>query len=243
MSDHDHQTPVKFDELLLWLDSEEFDRPYRLIQLAPYPAQLMFVHAVDIPTLTEYLGQRDDDPISGGRAYQFAGPDWFGCVVAFGDELPVNQRASCMAHEAYHVVNYLYARYGAEHDLYNDEPTAYQLGHIVYWATKWFDEEIRDEEHEQDSDGADSDIECDGETDAHSGGLRVVVSDGETGRHGEGAGAERCLGDGLTNGIRYGLPRRLFDTSKIGSFSRECRHCGCPNSVFAILCTSCTRPV
>lgn len=49
--------------------------------------------------------------------------------------------ANMCAHEAYHVMNYVYKRVGANHDPDNDEPGAYFLGYITGLISEFLNEQ------------------------------------------------------------------------------------------------------
>lgn len=127
--------PVKYERLEQWV--EEHDA--RLVQAGSYPAQVVYVKEDDLKSLCKHFGLPRMGPLSGGRCYQLAGEDFFAVIMAF--KLTSGQLISAIAHECYHATNFIYKRYGVRHSLGNDEPGAYLISHMAYYAAKFIEEQ------------------------------------------------------------------------------------------------------
>lgn len=126
---------VKYERLERWV--EEHDA--RITQAGQYPAQVVFITEADLKLFCKDMGLPHMGKLSGGRCYQLEGEDFFAVIMAF--KLGSGQEISAIAHECYHATNFIYKRYGVRHSLNNDEPGAYLISHIAYYAAKFIEEQ------------------------------------------------------------------------------------------------------
>lgn len=127
--------PVKYERLEQWV--QEHDA--RIVQAGSYPAQVVFVKEDDLKSLCKAMDLPRMGKLSGGRCYQLAGDDFFAVIMAF--KLTSGQLISTIAHECYHATNFIYKRYNVRHSLSNDEPGAYLISHMAYYAAKFIEEQ------------------------------------------------------------------------------------------------------
>ncbi|QVJ13196.1 hypothetical protein [Pseudomonas phage PSA28] len=127
--------PVKYERLEQWV--QEHDA--RIVQAGSYPAQVVFVKEDDLKSLCKAMDLPRMGKLSGGRCYQLAGEDFFAVIMAF--KLTSGQLISAIAHECYHATNFIYKRYNVRHSLSNDEPGAYLISHMAYYAAKFIEEQ------------------------------------------------------------------------------------------------------
>lgn len=127
--------PVKYERLESWV--EEHDA--RITQAGSYPAQVVFILEEDLKSFCKHFDLPRMGPLSGGRCYQLHGDDFFAVVMCF--KLDCGQLISVIAHECYHALNFIYKRYNTRHSLGNDEPAAYLISHMAYYATKFIEEQ------------------------------------------------------------------------------------------------------
>lgn len=126
---------VKYERLERWV--EEHDA--RITQAGQYPAQVVFLTEADLKLFCKDMGLPHMGKLSGGRCYQLEGEDFFAVIMAF--KLGSGQEISAIAHECYHATNFIYKRYGVWHSLDNDEPGAYLISHMAYYAAKFIEEQ------------------------------------------------------------------------------------------------------
>lgn len=126
---------VKYERLERWV--EEHDA--RITQAGQYPAQVVFITGADLKLFCKDMGLPHMGELSGGRCYQLEGEDFFAVIMAF--KLTSGQLISAIAHECYHATNFIYKRYGVRHSLGNDEPGAYLISHMAYYAAKFIEEQ------------------------------------------------------------------------------------------------------
>lgn len=127
--------PVKYEHLESWVSNHDA----RITQAGSYPAQVVFILEEDLKAFCKAMGLPHMGPLSGGRCYRMAGEDFFAVVLCF--KLDSGQLVSTIAHECYHALNFIYKQYGSRHSLGNDEPAAYLIGHMAYYATKFIEEQ------------------------------------------------------------------------------------------------------
>lgn len=127
--------PVKYERLEQWVQ----DHDARIVQAGSYPAQVVFVKEDDLKSLCKAMDLPRMGKLSGGRCYQLAGDDFFAVIMAF--KLTSGQLISAIAHECYHATNFIYKRYNVRHSLSNDEPGAYLISHMAYYAAKFIEEQ------------------------------------------------------------------------------------------------------
>lgn len=127
--------PVKYEHLEQWVNNHDA----RITQAGSYPAQVVFILEEDLKAFCKAMGLPHMGPLSGGRCYRMAGDDFFAVVLCF--KLDSGQLISTIAHECYHALNFIYRQYGSRHSLGNDEPAAYLIGHMAYYATKFIEEQ------------------------------------------------------------------------------------------------------
>lgn len=127
--------PVKYERLESWV----YDHDARIVQAGSYPAQVVFILEEDLKAFCKAMGLPHMGPLSGGRCYKLDGDDFSAVVLCF--KLDSGQLISTIAHECYHALNFIYKQYGVRHSLGNDEPTAYLIGHMAYYATKFIEEQ------------------------------------------------------------------------------------------------------
>ena len=127
--------PVKYERLEQWVQ----DHDARITQAGSYPAQVVFILEEDLKAFCKAMGLPRMGPLSGGRCYRLDGDDFFAVVLCF--KLDSVQLISTIAHECYHALNFIYKRYGTRHSLGNDEPAAYLISHMAYYATKFIEEQ------------------------------------------------------------------------------------------------------
>lgn len=127
--------PVKYEHLESWVNNHDA----RITQAGSYPAQVVFILEEDLKAFCKAMGLPHMGPLSGGRCYRMAGDDFFAVVLCF--KLDSGQLISTIAHECYHALNFIYKQYGSRHSLGNDEPAAYLIGHMAYYATKFIEEQ------------------------------------------------------------------------------------------------------
>nr|CAK6597536.1 unknown function [Klebsiella phage vB_Kpn_K21lambda1] len=127
--------PVKYERLESWV--EEHDA--RITQAGSYPAQVVFIMEEDLKSFCKHFDLPRMGPLSGGRCYQLHGDDFFAVVMCF--KIDCGQLISVIAHECYHALNFIYKRYNTRHSLGNDEPAAYLISHMAYYATKFIEEQ------------------------------------------------------------------------------------------------------
>lgn len=126
---------VKYERLERWVHNHDA----RMIQAGSYPAQVVFILEEDLKAFCKAVGLPRMGPLSGGRCYSLTGDDFFAVVLCF--KLDSGQLISTIAHECYHALNFIYKRYDARHSLGNDEPAAYLISHMAYYATKFIEEQ------------------------------------------------------------------------------------------------------
>lgn len=127
--------PVKYEHLESWVNNHDA----RITQAGSYPAQVVFILEEDLKAFCKAMGLPRMGPLSGGRCYRLDGDDFFAVVMCF--KLDSGQLISTIAHECYHALNFIYKRYDTRHSLGNDEPAAYLIGHMAYYATKFIEEQ------------------------------------------------------------------------------------------------------
>ena len=127
--------PVKYERLESWVN----DHDARITQAGSYPAQVVFILEEDLKSFCKHFDLPRMGPLSGGRCYQLHGDDFFAVVMCF--KLDCGQLISVIAHECYHALNFIYKRYNTRHSLGNDEPAAYLISHMAYYATKFIEEQ------------------------------------------------------------------------------------------------------
>lgn len=127
--------PVKYEHLEQWVNNHDA----RITQAGSYPAQVVFILEEDLKAFCKDMDLPHMGPLSGGRCYRMAGDDFFAVVLCF--KLDSGQLVSTIAHECYHALNFIYKQYGSRHSLGNDEPAAYLIGHMAYYATKFIEEQ------------------------------------------------------------------------------------------------------
>lgn len=127
--------PVKYERLESWV----YDHDARIVQAGSYPAQVVFILEEDLKAFCKAMGLPHMGPLSGGRCYNLDGDDFFAVVLCF--KLDSGQLISTIAHECYHALNFIYKRYDTRHSLGNDEPAAYLISHMAYYATKFIEEQ------------------------------------------------------------------------------------------------------
>lgn len=126
---------IKYEHLEQWV----YDHDARITQAGSYPAQVVFILEEDLKAFCKAMGLPHMGPLSGGRCYKLNGCDFFAVVLCF--KLDSGQLISAIAHECYHALNFIYKQYGSRHSLGNDEPAAYLIGHMAYYATKFIEEQ------------------------------------------------------------------------------------------------------
>ena len=126
---------VKYERLEQWI----YDHDARIVQAGSYPAQVVFILEEDLKAFCKAMGLPHMGPLSGGRCYKLDGDDFFAVVLCF--KLDSGQLVSTISHECYHALNFIYKRYDTRHSLGNDEPAAYLIGHMAYYATKFIEEQ------------------------------------------------------------------------------------------------------
>lgn len=126
---------VKYERLEQWV----YDHDARITQAGSYPAQVVFILEEDLKSFCKHFDLPRMGPLSGGRCYRLDGDDFFAVVLCF--KLDSGQLISTIAHECYHALNFIYKRYDARHSLGNDEPAAYLISHMAYYATKFIEEQ------------------------------------------------------------------------------------------------------
>lgn len=129
------KNPVKYARLESWVN----DHDARITQAGSYPAQVVFILEEDLKVFCKAMGLPHMGPLSGGRCYKLDGDDFFAVVLCF--KLDSGQLISTIAHECYHALNFIYKRYDTRHSLGNDEPAAYLISHMAYYATKFIEEQ------------------------------------------------------------------------------------------------------
>lgn len=129
------KNPVKYECLEQWV----YDHDARIVQAGSYPAQVVFILEEDLKAFCKAMGLPHMGPLSGGRCYKLDGDDFFAVVLCF--KLDSGQLISTIAHECYHALNFIYKRYDTRHSLGNDEPAAYLISHMAYYATKFIEEQ------------------------------------------------------------------------------------------------------
>lgn len=127
--------PVKYEHLESWVNNHDA----RITQAGSYPAQAVFILEEDLKAFCKAMDLPHMGPLSGGRCYKLSGYDFFAVVLCF--KLDSGQLISTIAHECYHALNFIYKQYGSRHSLGNDEPAAYLIGHMAYYATKFIEEQ------------------------------------------------------------------------------------------------------
>lgn len=127
--------PVKYERLESWVS----DHDARITQAGSYPAQVVFILEEDLKSFCKHFDLPRMGPLSGGRCYQLDGDDFFAVVMCF--KFDSGQLISVIAHECYHALNFIYKRYNTRHSLGNDEPAAYLISHMAYYATKFIEEQ------------------------------------------------------------------------------------------------------
>ena len=127
--------PVKYEHLEQWVNNHDA----RITQAGSYPAQVVFILEEDLKALCKAMGLPHMGPLSGGRCYKLNSDDFFAVVLCFN--LDSGHLVSTIAHECYHALNFIYKQYGSRHSLGNDEPAAYLIGHMAYYATKFIEEQ------------------------------------------------------------------------------------------------------
>lgn len=127
--------PVKYEHLEQWVNNHDA----RITQAGSYPAQVVFVLEEDLKAFCKAMGLPHMGPLSGGRCYRLDGDDFFAVALCF--KLDSGQLISTIAHECYHALNFIYKRYNTRHSLGNDEPAAYLISHMAYYATKFIEEQ------------------------------------------------------------------------------------------------------
>lgn len=127
--------PVKYEHLESWVNNHDA----RITQAGSYPAQVVFILEEDLKAFCKAMGLPRMGPLSGGRCYRLDGDDFFAVVMCF--KLDSGQLISVIAHECYHALNFIYKRYDTRHSLGNDEPAAYLISHMAYYATKFIEEQ------------------------------------------------------------------------------------------------------
>lgn len=126
---------VKYERLESWVN----DHDARITQAGSYPAQVVFILEEDLKSFCKHFDLPRMGPLSGGRCYRLDGDDFFAVVLCF--KLDSGQLISTIAHECYHALNFIYKRYNTRHSLGNDEPGAYLISHMAYYAAKFIEEQ------------------------------------------------------------------------------------------------------
>lgn len=126
---------VKYEHLEQWVN----DHDARITQAGSYPAQVVFILEEDLKAFCKAMGLPHMGPLSGGRCYKLNGDDFFAVVLCF--KLDSGQLISAIAHGCYRATNFIYKRYNVRHSLGNDEPAAYLISHMAYYATKFIEEQ------------------------------------------------------------------------------------------------------
>lgn len=107
----------------------------KVFQATPYPANVIVYDLADMVALLKVFPDHPlPDETTQGR---MCGMYRDGCqVITIGLRKGLGELMPTVAHECYHALNQVYLWAGASHDLNNDEPAAYMLGHLVGETTR-----------------------------------------------------------------------------------------------------------
>lgn len=98
------------------------------VKIPLYPGHLIIIKADNLQPIVDKYGFNVDASKYGAFTFSKHKNGVFRCYVLFTDDF----HASLIAHEAVHVVNFIYESIGAKLDIINDEPQAY----LTQWAFK-----------------------------------------------------------------------------------------------------------
>lgn len=112
----------------------------KTVQVPLYVGKFVLILSNDLDSVKKSIPQMSDETTLFGHAAfgTHKGSTAYFMVLNFDDSDKITH--GTIAHEAHHIVSYIFSHHGIEYDISNDEPAAYLLSWVVNTVYKFLHE-------------------------------------------------------------------------------------------------------